>query len=75
MCENITEKVLEKIRFLKAEKGITDEELSQKTDLYLPYLSSLMRGNRNNASIDTLDRLSMVLDTTLLDLLKSLNVK
>jgi transcriptional regulator with XRE-family HTH domain len=74
MYEKISEKVLEQIRILKNEKGLSDEELSKKTNIHLPFLSSLMKGNRNNASLDTLVKLTDALDTTLLDLLKSLNI-
>lgn len=50
----------ERIRAIRKQKGITQEELAEKAELMYQYISGVERGTRN-ISIDSLDRIIQAL--------------
>ena len=63
------EKVLENIRDYIEKTGISIEELSEKTNLSSIYLKSLVKGTRNNPSLDTIYKLSIVFNVDMMELI------
>lgn len=64
------EKILENIRYYKEKTNISVEDLSLKTNLSIPYLSSLIKGTRKNPSLDTIYKLSVAFEIDIMDLIE-----
>ena len=58
------------IRALRADAGLTLEQLAEKADLSWPYLSEIERG-RENISLDKLAQLAKALDVRLSKLVEN----
>ena len=46
-----------KLRYIRKEKGLTLEELSEKSGLSSGYLCHLEKGSRNHPSIETMEKI------------------
>lgn len=51
-----------KIRYYRMKKGMTLNELANKTELSKGYLSHLETGSRNNPSLETMLKIANVLE-------------
>ena len=65
--ENTRVLVGEKIRALRKERGLSQEELGEKANLHHTYVGAIERGEKN-ASIDTLDKIADALGVVIVDL-------
>jgi len=66
--EDVKKLVGERIRELRKEKGLSQEELGDKADLHYTHIGSIERGEKN-WSIDTLVKVAGGLNVTVNDLL------
>ena len=69
MGDFMYEKILENIRYYKEKNNMSIEDLSIKTNLSIPYLSSLIKGTRKNPSLDTIDKLATAFKIDIMDLI------
>ena len=53
-----------KLRYIRKEKGLTLEELSEKSGLSSGYLCHLEKGSRNHPSIETMEKIAKALNKT-----------
>ena len=58
---DIRKLVGEQIRALRKNKGLTQEELASRSNLQIPYVSDIERGERN-ISLETLDKIIEALE-------------
>ncbi len=65
--ENIKRLVGEQIRYLRKEKGLSQEGLGWKSDLHYTYIGAIERGEKN-WSIDTLCKIAKGLEVGINDL-------
>ncbi len=56
-----------RVKALREKKGLTQEELEEKTGINTKYISAIERGNKN-ATIKTLEKIAMGLDVELYEL-------
>lgn len=63
------EKILENIRYYIEKTGISIDELSKRTNISIIYLKSLLKGTRNNPSLDTIYKLAMAFNIDIMDLI------
>jgi len=66
--EDVKKLVGDRIRKLRREKGLSQEELGDKSDLHYTHIGAIERGEKN-LSIDTLVKLAGGLNVTVNDLL------
>ncbi len=57
---DITEKFGLRLKTLRKEKGLSQEELAERSGLNRPYISGIEKGKRN-VSIETVEKLSQAL--------------
>ena len=60
-----------RLKYLREQKGLTQEELSLRSDVNQKYISDLEQGRRN-PTLKVMERLAIALDITLSELLKGL---
>jgi len=58
------------LRLLRAQQGISQEQLAELAGLHRTYVGSIERGERN-VSIDNVERLAKALKVTTADLIRS----
>lgn len=63
------EKILENIRYYIEKTEISIDELSERTNLSSIYLNSLVKGNRKNPSLDTIDKLATAFNVDIMELI------
>ena len=63
---DITEKFGLRLKTLRKEKGLSQEELAERSGLNRPYISGIEKGKRN-VSIETVEKLSQALHVPLRD--------
>ena len=56
------------LKNIRKNKGITLEELSEKTGISAGYLCHLERGSRKNPSIDVMEKLSKILGKNVMEI-------
>lgn len=56
-----------RMKEIRKERGMTLEELSQKTGISVGYLSHLERGTRDNPTICIMDKIAYALGKSLLE--------
>ena len=61
------QRVAVNLRALRAERGISQEELAHRAGIHRTYVGSIERAERN-VSIDSIERLSVALGVDLVDL-------
>ena len=64
----VTAKFGEKLRKLRKERGVSQEELAARAGLHRTYVSSVERGERN-VSLETIDKLARALGLPMGDLM------
>ena len=70
-----TKKLLGKnVKYFRYKNNLTQEKLAERCDLSPRYISDIENGN-GNISIDTLTKLSEILNVKTYDLLKPRNIK
>ncbi len=67
---SLKQKIGKKIKRIRGEKGITQEQLAEKARISVDFLSLIERG-RNAPSLGTLEKLSKALSISASDLLKN----
>ena len=60
----------QRIKFLRNEKGISQEKLAEFSDLHRTYISSIELGKRNVA-LENIEKLAKALDCKIEDLFKT----
>jgi len=63
---DITEKFGLRLKTLRKEKGLSQEELAERSGLNRPYISGIEKGKRN-VSIETVEKLSQALHVPVRD--------
>jgi len=63
---DITEKFGLRLKTLRKEKGLSQEELAERSGLNRPYISGIEKGKRN-VSIETVEKLSQALNVPVRD--------
>ena len=63
------EKILENIRYYKEKNNMSIKDLSSKTNLSIPYISSLIKGTRKNPSLDTIYKFSVAFEIDMMTLI------
>ncbi|QYH38461.1 helix-turn-helix transcriptional regulator [Algoriphagus sp. NBT04N3] len=59
---DIKEKFGQRIRLVRKEKGLSQEELAEKSGLNRPYISAIEQGKRN-VSLEVMEKLAVALET------------
>lgn len=62
----ISKKLGERVRFLRTEKGLSQEELAFKTDLHRTYIGMIERAEKN-VTLKNIERLAIALEIRLTD--------
>ena len=57
-----------KLKQIRLEKGITLQELSEKTKVSAGYLCHLENGTRTNPSIEVMEKIAKALDKTIFEI-------
>jgi transcriptional regulator with XRE-family HTH domain len=70
--KDIKELVGKRIRALRKEKGLSQEELGDLADLHYTYIGAVERGERN-CSIDSLSKIAKGLDANVVELFATRN--
>ncbi|MGM0934047.1 MAG: helix-turn-helix domain-containing protein [Bacteroidota bacterium] len=65
----IEEKLGRRIKQIRTEKGVSQEELAFRCDLHRTYISSVELGKRN-VSIRNIEKIALALDVELIELFK-----
>jgi transcriptional regulator with XRE-family HTH domain len=71
--ENINLRFAKTLRTLRTEKGLTQEQLAEASGLDYKYLQKLEGKNPSSPTLETLNKLAMGLDITLIDLVNELS--
>lgn len=66
---DIKEKFGQRLKTLRKEKGLSQEELAERSGLNRPYISGIEQGKRN-VSLEVIEKLAGALDTGIIDLFK-----
>lgn len=66
---DIKEKLGNRIRELRKEKNISQEDLASKAKLHRTYLSSVKRGLKN-VSVENIEKIALALEVEIKDLFK-----
>lgn len=66
---NLTKLIGERIRFLRKERGLSQEELAYRASLHNTYIGQLERGEKN-ATIESVAKVCAALEITLEELFK-----
>ena len=62
---NIRQDIGEKIRYLRLRKGMSQEQLALSASLNVSYLGQIERGEKNNLTINTLEKIATGLGCSL----------
>jgi len=72
--KSIRKKLGNRIRQLRHEKNISQEELADKCSLHRTYIGGIERGERN-PSLDNLEKISKALEVELFELFRGMDAK
>lgn len=64
--KNLLENISNEIRSIRVKKKITQQELAEKTNLSVPYISQI-ENNHRNITLDTFIKIAQALDISLSD--------
>ncbi|MBT2762403.1 helix-turn-helix transcriptional regulator [Paenibacillus sp. ISL-20] len=65
MNMNPRQNIGEKIRFLRLQKGMSQEQLALNSSVNISYLGQIERGEKNNCTINTLEKIATGLGCSL----------